>query len=52
MNKLKSNRIDWMITLAPFILIMALAGVLFIFPEQSNDIIGQIMNITVNILVR
>ena len=24
MNKLKSNRIDWMITLAPFILIMAL----------------------------
>ena len=42
MNRLKSNRIDWMITLAPFILIMALAGVLFIFPEQSNDIIGQI----------
>lgn len=42
MNKLKSNRIDWMITLAPFILIMALAGVLFIFPEQSNDIIGHI----------
>lgn len=42
MNKLKSNRIDWMITLAPFILIMTLAGVLFIFPEQSNDIIGQI----------
>lgn len=42
MNKLKSNRIDWMITLAPFVLIMALAGVLFIFPEQSNDIIGQV----------
>ena len=42
MNKLKSNIIDWMITLAPFILIMALAGVLFIFPEQSNDIIGQV----------
>lgn len=42
MNKLKSNRIDWMITLAPFMLIIALAGVLFIFPEQSNDIIGQI----------
>ena len=42
MNKLKSNKIDWMITLAPFILIMALAGVLFVFPEQSNDIIGQI----------
>ena len=42
MNKLKSNRIDWMITLAPFILIMALAGVLFIYPEQSNDTIGKI----------
>ena len=29
MNKLKSSRIDWLITLAPFIIIMALAGVLF-----------------------
>lgn len=42
MNKLKSSRIDWLITLAPFIIIMALAGVLFIFPNESNDIIGQI----------
>lgn len=42
MNKLKSSRIDWLITLAPFIIIMALAGVLFIFPNQSNDIIGQV----------
>lgn len=42
MNKLKSGRIDWMITLAPFVIIMALAGVLFVFPEQSNDIIGQV----------
>ena len=41
MNKLKSSRIDWLITLAPFIIIMALAGVLFIFPNESNDIIGQ-----------
>lgn len=42
MNKLKSGRIDWLITLAPFIIIMILAGVLFIFPEQSNNIIGQV----------
>lgn len=42
MNKLKSSKIDWLITLAPFIIIMALAGVLFIFPNESNDIIGQV----------
>ena len=42
MNKLKSGRIDWLITLAPFIIIMILAGVLFIFPEHSNNIIGQV----------
>lgn len=42
MNKLKSSRIDWLITLAPFIIIMALAGVLFIFPNESNTIIGQV----------
>ena len=42
MNKLKSSRIDWLITLAPFIIIMALAGVLFIVPNESNDIIGQV----------
>ncbi len=42
MNKLKSGRIDWLITLAPFIIIMILAGVLFVFPEQSNNIIGQV----------
>ena len=42
MKKLKVNKIDWLITLAPFIIIMALAGVLFIFPNESNDIIGQV----------
>ena len=39
MNKLKSSRIDWLVTLAPFIIIMALAGVLFTFPDASNDMI-------------
>ena len=42
MNKLRSSRIDWLITFAPFIIIIALAGVLFIFPNESNDIIGQV----------
>ena len=42
MNKLKVNKIDWLITLVPFIIIMTLAGVLFIFPNESNDIIGQV----------
>lgn len=42
MNKLKGKKIDWLITLAPFIIIIALAGVLFIFPNESNDIIGKI----------
>lgn len=42
MKKLKNSRIDWLITLAPFIIIMALAGVLFAFPNESNDIIGKV----------
>ena len=36
------NGIDWMITLVPFVLIIGLAIVLFVFPEKSNDIISQI----------
>ncbi len=36
------NRIDWMITLVPFILIMTLAVYLFIFPEQANGVISQV----------
>ena len=42
MNKLKKGRIDWLITLAPFVIIMALAGVLFMFPKESNNIIGKV----------
>ena len=36
------SRIDWMITLVPFILIMALAVYLFIFPNQANGVISQV----------
>ena len=42
MNKLEKNKIDWMVTLVPFILIVTLAILLFIFPEQSNSVIGQV----------
>ena len=42
MNKLNSKRIDWLITLAPFIIIISLAGVLFAFPNESNTIISKV----------
>lgn len=41
---MKSNkgRIDWMITLVPFFIIMAIAVLLFVFPDHSNDVIARI----------
>ena len=36
------DRIDWMITLVPFILIMSLAVYLFLAPEQANGVISQV----------
>ena len=39
MNK---KRIDWLITLVPFFLIMGLAVLLFAFPERSNTVISQV----------
>ena len=36
------SRIDWMITLVPFFLIMALAVYLFIFPDQANGVISEV----------
>ena len=44
-NKAKiadKSKIDWMITLVPFILIMGVALLLFIFPEQANGVISQV----------
>ena len=41
-SKSIKGRIDWLITLTPFILIIALAGYLFAFPEQSNNVIGNV----------
>ena len=36
------SRIDWMITLVPFILIMGLAAYLFAFPDEANGVIAQV----------
>ncbi len=41
-NKMEKGRIDWLITLAPFISIMALAIYLFIFPTQANGVISKV----------
>lgn len=37
-----TDRIDWLIMLIPFILILGLAVYLFISPEQANQVISQI----------
>ena len=37
-----NSRVDWMITLVPFVIIMGLAFLLFIFPEGSNNVISQV----------
>ena len=36
------NKIDWMITLLPLSIIIALCVVFFIAPEQSNVVLSQI----------
>lgn len=41
-RKADYKQIDWMITLVPFALIMGVAVFLFVFPEQSNAVIGQV----------
>ena len=40
--KRKSNHIDWLVTLVPFLLISLLCVLLFLFPEQANQSISQI----------
>lgn len=39
MNK---RKIDWMVTLVPFFIIAGIAALLFVLPEQSNAVIGQV----------
>ena len=40
--KYQFNRIDWMVTLVPFILIVSVALYLFLCPEQANVVISQV----------
>lgn len=42
MKDVERARIDWLVTLVPFILIAALALMLLLFPAQSNNIIAQV----------
>ena len=37
-----NGKIDWMITIVPFLLISLVAALLFAFPDKSNDVIGQV----------
>lgn len=41
-EKLKKSQIDWMITIVPVVLIVGLASLFFVFPKQSNEVIGKI----------
>ena len=36
------SRIDWMITLVPFVLIVVLALLFFLLPDTSNAVLGSI----------
>lgn len=42
MKRADKNRIDWLVTLVPFILIVGLAVLMFLFVEQANTVISQI----------
>ena len=42
MKTASTNKIDWMVTLIPFFLIMGLTGLLFAFPNHANEIIGKV----------
>lgn len=47
MNKkdcLNKNRIDWMITIVPFLLIVLLCLLFFVLPEKSNVVLSGIRN--------
>ena len=41
-EKLQKNKIDWMITLVPLIIIVGMSGIFFAFPDGSNDVLSRI----------
>ena len=38
----KTKKIDWMITLVPLLIILGLAVLFFILPEQSNEVLSRV----------
>lgn len=42
MRGIEKNRIDWMITLVPLGIVVAMSVLFFLLPEQSNAVISQI----------
>lgn len=41
-QNIERNKIDWMITLVPFVLFITLCILFFLFPKQSNGVLSQI----------
>lgn len=41
-EKRRTGKIDWLITIVPFVLIISLFVLFVIIPEQSNDILGRL----------
>ena len=41
-NTYEKNKIDWMITLLPLCVIIALCVVFFLRPEQSNEVLSKV----------
>ena len=41
-NKTEGGKVDWLVTLIPFILIISLAGYLAVFPQQGKEMIDRI----------
>ena len=41
-SKETGNQIDWMITLVPLLIIVALCILFFCFPQRSNEVVSQI----------
>ena len=38
----KDKRIDWMITIVPLVIVVSLGVLFFLFPDQSNVVVGKI----------
>ena len=39
---MKKNKIDWMITIVPLVIILVLSVLFFFRPEESNRVLSQI----------